>query len=522
MKNKYLFLIAIAATLAAGCKKEEKPLSPAEQQDTLEGIGMELVDYADVQKWGESYKAVAQFGKLVSDNSYDQSVLDAIGDSIETKQETGSDTEDTNYGWYCSYQEPGEFVYEKIYTEQLANLKGSITLDAAKKAWVKTDAPDFSITAEVDGAQMTAEASIKTSSTPTLISESRDEYYNVWPAYKTGPAMYFNKVLYHGDGYDYYNWEPVTRQNGNATEYHFYNPVTKEDYGWKDENTIYNDYDAFTNMVSVPAGKHSQVRISKNYLNIPESITAKFRKGNETIADLSVSIDYKPATAGTLDISKDQADVEFAFSAAGYTLKTKKLDYLTDGAEASYVFSYGKKDIFSMTVKENGLKLTSEKKENKHESTNDGGYKNGSCYTSTSYNVSSMPKSAEISFDLLGELQVKGTADIEKLVECSDKMAEARENEGEFKSWLGKAEQAFKLQAFYGSKQSSAHLGLEPEKSNNGEWEAIPVIRFDDGSAFAMFEAFFNETDFADLIKAIDDWQKSVDNYISSVLNKKQ
>ena len=37
-----------------------------------------------------------------------------------------------------------------------------------------------------------------------------------------------------------------------------------------------------------------------------------------------------------------------------------------------------------------------------------------------------------------------------------------------------------------------------------------------------MFEDFFNKTDFADLIKAYEDWKKSVDSYIDSVLNKKQ
>lgn len=521
MKTKYLYLIAIAATLAAGCKKEEKPLSPSEQQDTLEGIGIELVEYADVEKWGESFKAVAKFEEAVSSKDNDQSVFEALANSVETTEERGSESDDTNYGWFCNYQAPGEFVYERINTVQFDNIKGSFTLDASKKAWVKTDAPTLTITADVDGAQMTAETAIKASSTPTLITESRDEYYNEWPAYTTGPAMYLNKVQYQGDGYDYYNWEPVTRQNGNATEYHFYNPVTNEDYGWYDDSKIYGNYDAFTNMVSVPAGRHTKVRVQKNYISIPESITAKIRKGNETIADLSIGIGYKPATAGKLDISKDQANVEFAFSAAGYTLKTKKLDYLSDGAEASYVFSYGKKDIFTMTVKESGFKLTSEEKQDKNDYDNGDGYKNGSCYTHTSYEVSSMPKSAEISFDLLGELQIKGTANIEKLVQCSEKMDEARTSEVEFKSWLGQAEQAMTLQVFYDSKKCSAHLGLEPEKNQAGEWTVIPVIRFDDGSAYAMFESFFNETDFADLIKAIEEWQKSVDSYLSSVLNKK-
>ena len=522
MKAKYLFIIAFAAILVAGCKKNEKPLSPSDQKDALEGMGMELIEYADVENWGEAFKAVAQFGTAVTDKENDQSVFEALTESIETEEESGSDDNDTEYGWYCSYQEPGEFIHERVNTVQLANAKGNITLDAGKKAWVKADAPSLSITADVDGTPMTAKVEVKTSSTKTLITESRSESYNEWPAYTTGPAMYCEKVKHEQETYTYYSWEPVTRTTGGDTEYHFYNPVTKQDYGWLSQAQISNDYITYMNIVSVPAGKQSRVNVNKGYLFMPQSITASFLKGGDSVGDLDVTIDYKPASAGTLDIAKDQVDVSFSFMASGYTLRTKKLNYLTDGAEASYIFSYGKKDILTMTAVEQGFKLSSEKRENRSENDNGNGYKNGYINTRTTYDVSSMPKSVEISLDLLGELQVKGTADVEKLVECSAKMEEARQNENEFKNWLAQAEQAISLKAFYDSKKCSAYLGLEPEKNEAGEWNVIPVIRFEDGSAFAMFEDFFNKTDFADLIQAFENWQKSVDNYISSVLNDKK
>lgn len=519
MKTKYLYIIAIAAVLAAGCKKE-KPLSPKEQQDSLEGMGMELIEYADVENWGESFKAVAQFEKVINDKQNDRTIFDTISEGIATEED--NEIEDKEYGWYCSYQEPGEFVNEEINTIQLANAKGAITLDAEKKAWVKADAPKLSVTADVEGTIMTAEAEIKTSATKTLIIESSDEYYNIWPAYTTGPAMEMEKVKHEQENYSYYSWEPVTRTTEGVQEHHFYNPVDKTDYGWISDTQFNENYNNYMNMVSVPEGKRSQVNVYKTYLYVPESITASFRKGNENIGDLTIGIDYKPASTGTLDIAKDQVDVSFSFMASGYTLRTKKLNYLTDGAEASYVFSYGKKDILTMTAVEQGFKLSSEKRENKSENDNGNGYKNGYINTRTTYDVSSMPQSVEISLDLLGELQVKGTADVEKLVECSAKMEEARQNENEFKNWLAQAEQAISLKAFYDSKKCSAYLGLEPEKNEAGEWNVIPVIRFEDGSSFAMFEDFFNKTDFADLIQAFENWQKSVDNYISSVLNDKK
>ena len=44
--------------------------------------------------------------------------------------------------------------------------------------------------------------------------------------------MYCEKVKHEQETYTYYSWEPVTRTTGGDTEYHFYNPVTKQDYGW--------------------------------------------------------------------------------------------------------------------------------------------------------------------------------------------------------------------------------------------------------------------------------------------------
>ncbi|MBP5566829.1 MAG: hypothetical protein J6X57_05000 [Bacteroidales bacterium] len=519
MKIKFMYLIAIAAMLfAAGCKKNQ-PLTETEQKDKLEDVGIELLEYADVSKWGDAYAAFTKFEKIVTDETYDQSVLENI--EVETKEESGVEDDYVNYGWYCSYQAPGTFTFERAYTIQLADVKGSYSLDATKKAWVKEDAATLTIKADVDGVPNEAHIAITTNSTKSLLSESTDMSYNEWPAYTTGPAMYYQKN-HHEENGGWDSYDPVTRTEGNVTQYHIYNPVTNADLGWFSDSDYYNNYSTYCNMVSVPAGRHERVRKYLNYIHMPKNIKADFKKGNEKIADVNVNIDYKAADAAKIDIAKDQVNVDFSFAASGYTLKSTKTNYLTDGAETYITFDCGKKRIFSLSAQEKGFKLESKLHENKYDNDSGNGYKNGSCNSSTTYKISTMPKSAEFIFNLLGEVKVTGSADIATASELSEKLDTIRANEAEFKATLAQAEKTIKIKAFYnGSKKCSAHFGLEPVKDeNSGLWEAVPVIRFDEGGNFALFEEFFDETDFPRLIKAIEDWQKSVDNYIASIFPK--
>lgn len=516
-----MYLIAIAAMLfAAGCKKNQ-PLTETEQKDKLEDVGIELLEYADVEKWGDAFAAFAKFEKVVSSKDYDKKALDAIDDAYEIIEESGVQDDYVNYGWYCSYQAPGTFNYEKVHTFQLANIKGTFSLDVNKKAWVKEDASSLTIKADVDGVPNEAHIAITTNTNKSLLSERKDINYNEWPAYTTGPAMYYQKN-HHEENGGWDSYDPVTRTEGNVTQYHFYNPVTNADLGWFSDNEIYSNYNAFTSAVSVPAGRHENVNTRKEYIYVPKTIKADFVKGSSKIADVDINIDYKPADANKIDISKDQVNVDFAFSASGYTLKNTKLNVLSDGAESSIAFNYGKKRIFTLNAKEKGFKAESKDNERKNDYDNGNGYKNGSSSISTSYTLSTMPKTAEFTLNILGEVKVSGTADIEAAMEISNKLDSLRANEAEFKALLPQAEKTIMIQAFYnGSKKCSAHFGLEPQKDEqDGTWEAIPVIRFDTDGTFALFPEFFNETDFAKLTKAIEDWQKSVDNYIASIFPK--
>ena len=530
MKVKFLSFIAIAAMLMVACEKnngrEEKvdPLTQAEQKEELQEIGLELVDYAGVSNWSDAFTSVVKFVNLMDDKDNDMSAFEHLeGSGLFGTKQSSTDYEWVNYGWVCSYQEP--YVHDNSYeTEvQLSKIDGKHVLDASKKAWVYTPASEFSIEATVDGQPMSVTAKVEDGSNKLMASYYRDEEVHAWQAYKTGPAMYGQMV--HNNQYDYDEFVYETRDNGGNTEYHIYNPVNKQDLGWIAYNDLFTE--ATQTMIDVPAGEQKTIRGNTTYINMPSSIKASFTDGTSKVADIDFALKYTGAAAGVLDLSADKLEVSGTFEASGYTLKSEHLDFLKDNAVVNYTFSRGKDDIITMEVKESGMSV--KRDEYKNERVNGQGEGSSDTWTYTNsgvgYDISTMPQTVEVSIDILGKLQVKGNCDFATLAEISDKITESRSDEATFKSWVGQAEQHFKLDVFYnGGEERSAYIGLEPVQEQGGDgkitWEVVPVIRFTDGSAYAMFEVFFNETDFADLITAISNWEKEAEEFINKALGK--
>lgn len=529
MNIKFLTLLAVASLFAVACndkkdpddpekEKNEKtykePLTQAEQKEKLSAIGLELLEYADVSKWGDAVVSFAKFA-TVFDGDYDKSAFGHLQDAGIFGTITLDSPYYNNYGWWCDYREPGTQDNTNETTIQLSKINGKHTLNDAKKAWEYSPASDFSIEATVDGSKFTCQAKIEDYNDRVLVNSSYHESGYTWKDYTTGPAMYTEWVT-DDYGNKYMNY--VSRNNNGQTEYHFYNPVTKEDLGWFSDSAIYNDYEAFRNKVSVPAGKQVIINRNNAYAYIPKKVAASLSEGSGKVADASINISYKGAEAGVLDISSDQLGLDFNFTASGYTLKSEKVNYLSESADVAYVFSYGDKKIITMSVTEKGASIVKSDKDRRYEGSSDP-ISYYEIVKGTNYEVSNMPSSITVEADVLGELQISGDADVEKLMEISQKLSESRESEATFKSWVGQAEQCLKINVFYdNSTERSAYLGLEPVKEDN-TWKVVPVIRFADGTSYAVFEVFFNENDFADLILAIQAWEKKVDEFVENQLN---
>lgn len=534
MKLRFLSLFAIAAMLLVACEKKngreeaEKvdPLTQAEQKEELEAIGLELVDYADLANWGDAFTSVVNFVKVMEDGSNDMSAFEHLEETgiFGTNKHGDGDNAWENYGWVCDYREPYVRDNREEETIQFSKFNGKYALDASKKAWVYTPATSFSIEADVEGKPVSVTAKIEDGSNKLLASYSKREEVNAWKAYQTGPAMYGQMV--HNQQYDYDEFVYESRQNGSGnTEYHIYNPVTKQDLGWITETELLSA--ATRTMVNVPAGEQKTIEGSTTYIYMPGSIKATFTEASNKLADLDFSIKYTGADASVLDLSSDTFVISGTFEASGYTLKSEHTDYLKDNAQVSYVLSRGKDDIISIDVKEKGLSI---KRDEYNRINGQSEYENtswSSTSSGVSYDFNTEPETLELTVDVLGKLLLKGTCDYARIARISDEMEKSRDNEATFKSWVGQAEQNFNLEAFYnGSTERSAYLGLEPvqKQGNDGKtsWDVVPVIRFTDGSAYAVFEAFFNETDFADLITAIDNWEKSVEEFMNKLFSKEE
>ena len=543
MKIKYsiLSLLAVAAITVAACEgntpddpneepieKPENPenpenpeepgqtggaLSMAEQKAKLESIANELISLADLDNWSNAaVSAIKLVGVFESSEFSDgaETALEEIGIGL-SKETPVSDYDYIDYGplgyWYRESSKQSS-KYES--TIDPCKLSGKFTLDD-KNVWQYEKASGFSFLANVDGAPMSVAGSVKDGQI-VLYDYSYLKEEQVWKEYKTHPAVYVN------DGEYEVRWNSTSSQ----LEYHCYNPRTGADLGWISQD----DVDSGKYDITVPAGSKIYENEDYGYVSIPGGVNAVFKDGATEFAGLDINIDYTPAKAGELDLGADRLTLNSEFSAAGYVLKSDRIKY--DGDKADVVFSLGRdgKSIISGTVAESGAVI--EKEIVDSNDSWDAGETVTYTYTRkyVDYNYQIVPSDAELSFDVLGQLQVKGKAEVAKIMESMQKADESRSDEAAFKKCVSDAEAAFNLDVYYdGSDIRSAHIGLEPELRNidgSKEWSVVPVIRFDDGSSYAVFEVFFNENDFASVLSNANNLYMKVEEFFGQIFNGPQ
>ena len=218
-----------------------------------------------------------------------------------------------------------------------------------------------------------------------------------------------------------------------------------------------------------------------NYITIPETITVSLSQGGKELASLELKTDLNSVTGENFNLEKDSYNVSASFNLNGYEWNLSKLAYKAQG-NSSVKLNLSKNDdvllsmgaSVDMTI--DGDELTS-------------------------------AKNAQLSFDVLGKIKVAGScSDIAKLSEKLEKADDNDENEGTYKSYISEANNLLKLKVYYdGTDQEQAAVRLEPFYDDYyGEWYSVLVICFEDGTSYSTFEAFFDETDFRNLIKALE------------------
>ncbi|MBQ6694295.1 MAG: hypothetical protein IJN24_05440 [Bacteroidaceae bacterium] len=228
---------------------------------------------------------------------------------------------------------------------------------------------------------------------------------------------------------------------------------------------------------------YNTIDISENYIMVPENLTITLTRAGKTVACMQISTDLSSMAGEDFDLSRDKYSVKASLDIEDYTFAFDQIKYAPEkGSAISYVMKHNNKQLFKFAI---GADV---------DATNDDFY---GC------------DNAELTVDILGQVQVKGTcSDIIKYCDIIDKAENNENDEDLFKDNITKANQLLNLGLYYDNRNKKyANVELKCFQEDEyyygyySYWTYYPVIIFDDGTSYA-FDEFFNEDNFKKLIKA--------------------
>ena len=236
---------------------------------------------------------------------------------------------------------------------------------------------------------------------------------------------------------------------------------------------------------------------------IPGTSTLSVAKNNKVIGSLEVRLNPKDVNGDGIINQEDNIDLGYTVKVGVYTFDLTQADYATDHASVKASIFNGKKLIIGTEI--------SAKYAYSFENTAE----------SSSFNVTEA--SAYAMIDLAGKTQIRfNVPDAIALETATDEMYKAQDNnDGEaFKAALEQLEKLYGFGVYYdGKKTLQATIGFEAVNIDN-YWDANPVIRFADGTSYAV-EEYFTQERFGDLAKTIEDWFADLMKYLGLEENQK-
>ena len=233
----------------------------------------------------------------------------------------------------------------------------------------------------------------------------------------------------------------------------------------------------------------------KEYVMVPEHITITLTQNGSKVIETVVNIDHSAFTGPEVDLSKDGLVTNVIAKIADFTWEVQRAEYSAKSHKAS-ITGYMKKGsttLATFQAEAGGLDIT-------NESFNDA-------------------RQATISFDLLGQMQIKATcSNVKKYAELIDQAEENDENGPLFKSYINQANELTDIDVYYdkGSvRQAKMKLMTFEEKSywsSYSYWDYEPVIYFDDNTSYSTFNAYFNESDFRSVIDTFESLIRGYEN----------
>ena len=526
----------------------ETNLTPEQQKAFLLETGKELIGQMDLDYWKDAAASVVKFADFVSDTDAD-AITDKMVESglMGKKQAVPQEGERylqpiNGYPYYSSYSRENEYVTEV----RLSAIKGHFTLNG--NTWVESgSASDFAMEGNADGENMRLALSFTDAQNLTLLAESTYVHSESAPARPGSLCIDYDKMQKDDLGEYSYPVNPVT---GEELDVKFYmwgidesgllNRYREAHPGQEEDGAFWEGYDQYRAdfydqrqriydyRITYPAyeRKEKNTRVSRIYM--PKAIKGSL-SGDKAVADIDIVVDYQ-GQGKALDPATDKLNITTSIKAGPYELKNVKINYLTDAAEVGIGFWNGSTQLVSLSVKEQGHAFSRIEKEDRNEESFEAwdadnnlfkvNYYYYSYYNEPVGKVDAIPTAAQVEADILGKVQLKGTADINAVMEQMGKLNDDQLTEAEFKKLVANLENAVSMEAFYnGGSKRQARLGFEPVVENNRR-DVVPVIRFEDGSAYALAEDFFSESNFGELITLARQWEDKVREYFNNLLSQ--
>ena len=223
---------------------------------------------------------------------------------------------------------------------------------------------------------------------------------------------------------------------------------------------------------------------------IPGSASISVALNNEVMGLLELRFSPKDMNGDGYITEADVINLSYTLKVGAYTFDLSQADYATDHASAKASISKGKQLIIGAEVAANY----------QYEETENG------------LNVKSASANAMV--DLAGKMQMRfAVPDALSLDAASVKVNEAKNME-EFQAALAELEKLYGMGVYYDGKNTlQATIGFEAVATEDGYWDANPVIRFADGTSYAA-EEYFTQERFGDLAAEIQNWVADLMKYL--------
>lgn len=264
--------------------------------------------------------------------------------------------------------------------------------------------------------------------------------------------------------------------------------ATWYNYEWDDESWEYVDvkYEDIYNIT----------------VEIPNSLTFDVSREGQFVASVTVNFDYRISNDG-IDYDSDRIGVSVEM----------KVDDLVMTLEQASVDAATGEIVYSQSLTKGGMFIVSQKLSASAELELE--EEDGEVVDAIVDNAS-----ANVEFNLLGELQLKGTCtDFVKLVETVD---EEFDSERACERAAERATSLVEINVYYDCTPTvQAKIEFEPISEYDDYYGKEvywiePVIVFEDGSRY-LFEKYFKERDFRDLIENFEDFVLDYEDMVEDI-----